>query len=178
MAHSNANWAVPEGHIERPSDHLLPFRKSKRNGGHETFWTSDDVRNWQNLGYTYLGKRINRGVSGQNELVSFPIGLDKTDPKDLKAFCTQFYGWMDNKGMDEMAPIPDLIYQFYPIDITQVEALTGKPASERPPLPRPHPSRTPNNPTPNPIYPDYSHLKGLIHNGCLRQWNAYITVEK
>ena len=176
MGH-NMNWVVRPGDVERPSDPLYPFRKSKRNSDNDTFWTSNDVRNWQNFGYTYLGKRIKPGASGHNEMISFPIDLYKTDPKDLKVFCTQFYGWMDNKGMDDMAPIPDLIYQFYPTDISNVEALTGKPSSERP-LPKPYISRTPNNPTPNPTYPDYSHLKGLILNGCMRQWNAYITVEK
>jgi hypothetical protein len=177
MARSNMNWAVPAGHIERPSDPLLPFRKSKRAGAQDTYWTSDDVRDWQVLGYTYLGKRINRGDSGQNELVSFPIEIGRTNPKDLKAFCSQFYGWMDNSAVEVERPVPDLLYQFYPIDISQVEALTGK-HSDRPPISRTHPSRTPNNPTPNPLYPDYSHLHGLLNNGCLRQWNAYITVEK
>jgi hypothetical protein len=177
MARSDANWAVPAGHIQRPSDFLLPFRKSKRAGGDEEFWTSDGVKNWEDLGYTYLGKRINRGTSGENEQVSFEIKLWETDPKDLNAYCSQFYGWMDSSEVGVERPVPDLLYQFYPIDISQVEALTGK-HTDRPPMPRPHPSRTPNNPKPNPLYPDYTHLHGLLVDGCLRQWNAYITVEK
>jgi hypothetical protein len=82
--------------------------------------------------------------------------------------------------MDNAAPgNPSLIRQFYPIDLSDVEALTGKPGPERPPLIRAHPSRIPSNQTPDAVRPDYTHLKGLLtHDGKLRQWNIHIQAEK
>ena len=173
QATAEGTWAVPEGTVQKSSDSLVPFRKSKKNTSHEIFWTSNEIRNWKTLGYTYQGKRIVSRASGLNDLVSFDIDLDATDLISLNTFYGQFYSWMDNA-----APVPALVRQFYPFDISSVEALTGKPAPERPALPRAHPSRTPTTPSPDTVKPDYSHLEGLIEDGKLRQWNANIRVQK
>jgi hypothetical protein len=117
------NWAVAAGTMQHPSDPLIPFRKSKATPGDETFWSSTDIRNWKPLGYNYLGRRIVSGASGRNELTTFPIDLDVTDSGDLNAFFGQFYSWMATG-----APLPALLKQFYPLDLSKVEALTGKAA--------------------------------------------------
>ncbi len=166
-------FAVPAGTIQTPSDDLIPFRKEKSNPGHDKFWTSEDVRDWNKFGYNYLGKRIIRGASGQNELSTFPIDLDVTDRRDLNIYFGQFYAWTANS-----APTPSLLTQFYPIDVSNIEALTGKLADERPTYPRAHPSRTPNDPIPDATKPDYSYLDGHIKYGKLRQWNANVRVQK
>lgn len=175
QAAGESNWTAPKGASQKPSDYLVPFRHPKSNPGHEVFWTSDDVRDWKKLGYTYLGKRVISGASGQNELISFPIDLENTSSANLNAYSGQFYGWMDNAAPGS----PSLIKQFYPIDLSNVEALTGKPGPERPPLIRAHPSRIPSNQIPDPLKPDYAHLKGLLtHDGKLRQWNIHLQAEK
>jgi hypothetical protein len=172
-------WTDPSGGPLTPSTPLTPFRKSPRNPGHDTFWTSNDCRDWKVFGYTYLGKRILPGPSGQNEIKTFPIDLEHSNKEELITYCGQFYAWMDHSGMETHQPTPALIKQFYPIDLSTVEALTGTPSSERPSLYRAHPSRTPYSPRPDPLKPDYSHLHGLITKDCrLRQWDVLIHAEK
>ncbi len=185
-----ANRAVPNGALQTPSDHLLPFRKSMRNPDHESFYTSDEIRKWTDLGYTYLAKRVVRGRSGQNELVAFPLTLDDTNSVDCTTYINQFYGWLDVPE----SSYPDLIRQFYPINLSQIEALSGKESDSTPlvdvsaipatipsmiPLTLPsHHERITDRPTPDPEKVDYGSMTDMIHKGKLRQWDLHIIAEK
>jgi hypothetical protein len=179
-------WTDVKGNPLTPSHSLLPFRKAPKNPGHDVFWSSDDCRDWaEAFGYTYLRQRIIRHPEGHNELQSFPIDLKKTDPADLTLYYNQFYSWMDNSGREIHQPTNPLVKQFYPLDLSSVEALWGEKTShlERPTVQRGHPSTlTPNYPTPHPVNPDYRHVEDLCdrtdNDLKLRQWNVLITCQK
>lgn len=168
------NWAISRGTVQTPKDDLKPFRRGRRDPGNEIFWTSEDVRKWSVLGYTYLGKKV-RGSSGQNELVSFPIDFSETSQEDLNTYFNQFYGWMDIAAPG----YPALIGQFYPINLSEVEALTGRSGPDRPSALPSHPSGIPGDEPPNPNEVDYSHMPEHIRqNNQLRQWDIHIVAEK
>lgn len=185
-----ANRAVSHGALQTPADALLPFRNAMRNPDHESFYTSNEIRKWTDLGYTYLAKRVVRGRSGQNELVAFPLTLDDTNSTDCTTFINQFYGWLD---VPETS-YPDLIRQFYPIDLAQIEALSGKESDSTPmldvgalpatipstiPLALPsHHARITDRPTPDTEKVDYGSMHDIIHEGKLRQWDLHIIAEK
>jgi hypothetical protein len=164
--------------LQKPSDSLVPFRYSAKDPAHEDCWTSDDVQDWTALGYTYHGKYVARGSSGQNELVTFPIEFGKTDPKQLNSFVNQFYGWTDTPADG----FPDLLHQFYPINLSQVEALTGERASRSPlhaPVLPSHPERIPSDGPADPEKADYGFMSDLLtSNGEFRQWDVHIVAEK
>jgi len=141
----------------------------------EDCWTSEGVRDWTKLGYTYLGKYV-QGAPGQNALIPFHITLDKTEAKELNTYVNQFYGWTDIPGQ----PFPDLVHQFYPINLSQVEALSGNNGPGRHaqyPLPPSHPERVPK--IPDPIKPDYEHMSDYFEEKwSFRQWDIQIIAEK
>jgi tyrosinase len=49
LSYNEGNWYIPPGAIDTPETFLAPFH-ADRNGAH---FTSDSVRDWMKLGYTY-----------------------------------------------------------------------------------------------------------------------------
>ena len=172
-----ANWTMKQGAVQKPTDALIPFRKAPRDLNNETCWSSDDIRDWKSFGYTYLGKTVKRNqTTGQNELHNFPVDLENVQEADLNTYFNQFYGWLDAPTETKY---PDLIRQFYPIDLSQVEALTGKPGPDRPTGIPSNPGRLGDQPPPDPSKPDYSSIPAsCIEHGKLRQWDIQIKAEK
>lgn len=164
--------------MQRPIDSLHPFRSPKKNASGEYFWSSDDARDWTTLGYNYVGKYIAQGSSGKKDIVPFHISLKETNSTELMTFFNTFYGWAD-----VAAPrYPDILREFYPIDVSSIEALTAKEALEpnRPPIFRPYSSEIPHEkPPPLQVPVDYSHIPPhLREGGKLRQWDLHISAEK
>jgi hypothetical protein len=154
----------------------VPFRKPPNNESDgDGFWSSDDVRDWRTFGYTYQGKYVTRDSSGKYELSTFDITPGKTETKEINSFINQFYSWMDLPTNR----YPSLIAQFYPIDVSQVEALTGNHGPERPHILPRHSDRFPKESPPDAEKIDYEFIsEGLVKNGKLRQWDLHILAEK
>jgi hypothetical protein len=74
---------------------------------------------------------------------------------------------------------PSLIAQFYPIDISRVEALSGKDGPGRPDKLPSHPERIPKEEVPKTDEIDYDFISDdLIKDGKLTQWDLHIKAEK
>jgi hypothetical protein len=169
-------WSVARGTVQKPSDGLVPFRKppSGESEG-DGFWSSNEVRDWTTFGYTYHGKYVTRDSSGKYQLSTFDINPAKTEAKEINSFINQFYSWMDLPTNT----YPSLIAQFYPIDVSQVEALTGNDGPGRPHILPHHSGRFPKESPPDAENIDYDFIsEGLIKNGRLRQWDLHILAEK
>lgn len=191
-----------------PDDPLVPFRRSRRNPSHEDLYTSQSIRRWTDLGYTYLVKRVVRNQStGRNELDSSLLTLDHAGSPVYNVYFNQFYGWLDVPE----STYPELIRQFYPIDLSQVEALTGRltdtshpvvnistatisepsaaitPVTVSPPsmeggltirLPS-YPERLQNRPPPPTDTVDYGYISNFLgQRNEFRQWELHIVAEK
>jgi len=194
-----ANRAFQMGDTLKPSDPLVPFRYSERNPGHENFYTSDKIRDWTSLGYTYLVKRIVRNKStGRNEIATSLLAYGNSNSAEYTTYFNQFYGWLDIPE----STYPDLIRQFYPIDLSNVEALTGKYVSQStivisnptttitPASPSSldagvtvklpsYPGRLGDGPPPSINLVDYGYSSRLLgYSNTLRQWDLHIVAEK
>lgn len=116
-----------------------------------------------------------RGSSGQNELATFDILPENADTKKINSFVNQFYSWMDLPT----SSYPPLIAQFYPVDISQVEALSGSDGPGRPGELPSHPERIAKGELPNTDEIEYDFISDdLIKDGKLRQWDLHIRAEK
>jgi hypothetical protein len=160
--------------VQTPDDALIPFRRLPKSGDQETFWSSEQIRDTTHLGYQYEGKYIKKGESG-NEIATFPIQLRGTKLEDLNSFVNQFYSWTDFP----MAGYPSILSPYFPIDISQVEALTGKEGPDRPTGLPSNNDRIPENLQLDPNQIDYGDIsEELIENGDIKQWSLRILAEK
>lgn len=177
-AAGEASYNMERGTTLKPSDGLPPFQDPVSIGSKEPFWTSDGIRNWTKLGYTYHGKYITRNKQGQNELVTFPILPEGTKSSEINSYINQFYAWSDLP----VRSYPAILSQFYPVDLAPVEALTGKDMHKRthPHIGLPsHLDRLPKD-LPDPRSIDIGDIfEGILfaHNK-IRQWDLHILAEK
>jgi hypothetical protein len=161
----------------KPSDGLQPFQSPQGIGTKEPFWSSDGIRDWTTLGYTYHGKYVKRNGKGENDLGSFPFLPEGVKSEDMNSFINQFYSWSDLP----LRSYPAILSQFYPVDLSRVEALTGEYMHKPTVVGLPsHMDRLPQDRIPDPRSIESGDiLEGILfdHNK-VRQWDLHIQAEK
>jgi hypothetical protein len=160
-----ASYVTAIGERETPTTPLIPFRKHVSPNGRVIWWNSNNLRQCRSLGYTYP-----------------ELSRSKSDSGALRQWVIDTYEWTTISG--NPPPFENL---FTTVDLDKVEAfpealeIDGRgPAIEVPKYTQGFWSRLFNRSPPQTISARkrYKHMKGLISDRKMTQWNMTIKVHK